>query len=154
MATFSSSAHKKSRRSSPVGAAELIGPFLAGAATGGWWSRRRAVHQAVAQAVADVEARAEATAAGGHVIIGRIGAGRDDDHYSSGVDDLDAEFFHHPATGPAVRGGRAPHGLPNGGPGDVGARLSRAVGDGRPIAYPRQDRGQRVGPPPPPRELG
>jgi hypothetical protein len=55
----------------------VLVPFLFGAATGGWWSRRRAVRTAVAAAVA--EATASASARAGHVImLGGSGHSPDD----------------------------------------------------------------------------
>lgn len=49
-----------------------VGLFLLGGATGGWWSRRRAVARAVASAVAVATAKSEAAAqaTAGHVFIG------------------------------------------------------------------------------------
>lgn len=46
----------------------IIPPFLVGAATGGWWSRRKAV--ASAFAAGHAEAKSQAIATGGSVVIG------------------------------------------------------------------------------------
>lgn len=71
-----------------------IGLFLLGAATGGWWSRRRAVARAVSSALSAASAQSTAQASGGHVYINgapdSIGTTADDydnDYHSTTADD-------------------------------------------------------------------